>query len=171
MIKQKKKKFNLKKIKLILSDIDGVLTDGGMYYSKTGEIMKKFNTKDGMGVELLKKNNINTILITKENSAISKNRAKKLKIQIYSNIKNKESKLHTICTKFMISPDEIAYIGDDVNDFEIMKLVGFSAAPIDSSTEILKIVDYVCEKKGGDGVFREVANLLINSKSKKHLLN
>jgi YrbI family 3-deoxy-D-manno-octulosonate 8-phosphate phosphatase len=167
MIKHKKKKinpkFNLKKIKLILSDIDGVLTDGGMYFSKTGEAMKKFNTKDGMGMELLHNLKINTILITKENSPISKSRAKKLKVQIYSNIKNKKLILFQICKKSKLTPEEIAYIGDDVNDLEIMKLVGFSAAPADSSVEIIKIADFVCQKNGGDGVFREIANLIINS--------
>lgn len=164
-MKSKQTNFNhkskLKKIKLVLSDIDGVLTDGGMYFSKNGEEMKKFNTKDGMGVELLHEINILSILITKENSSISKSRAKKLKINIFSNIKNKELLLPKICKKYEISPEEIMYIGDDINDFEIMKLVGFSAAPADASIKILEIADYICQKKGGNGVFREIANLLI----------
>ena len=90
-----------KKIKLVITDVDGVLTDGGMYYSDKGEIMKKFNTKDGMGVELLLKNNIKTILMTKENSIIAKKRGKKINaVATYINVKNKEEELDKICKKF-----------------------------------------------------------------------
>ena len=85
-----------KKIKLLLSDVDGVLTDGGMYFSEKGEIMKKFNTKDGMGVELLKNQKIKTIFITKENSKISEKRAKKINAQIYLGVLNKEKILKKV---------------------------------------------------------------------------
>ena len=112
-----------RKIKLIISDVDGVLTDGGMYYSKTGEVMKKFNSKDGMGVELLRKK-IKVVLMTKERSQIVLKRAKKIKVdQVYAGIKNKELLLPKICVEYKISINEIAYIGDDVNDFNIMKQI------------------------------------------------
>ena len=155
-----------KKIKLILSDVDGVLTDGGMFYSEQGEEIKKFNTRDGMGVELLKKNGIDTIFITKENSKISKNRAKKLNVKIFLGIQNKEKKLKDISKMFKIKPESIAYIGDDVNDLSIMKLVGFSATPNDGVDEVKKIADYVCQNNGGEGAFREFANFIINNKSR-----
>jgi YrbI family 3-deoxy-D-manno-octulosonate 8-phosphate phosphatase len=153
-----------KDIKLVISDVDGVLTDGGMYYSTKGEIMKKFNTKDGMGVELLRKNNIKTILMTKENSSIVIKRGKKIKAdKIFIDMDNKEIKLDQICNSFSLNPSNIAYIGDDVNDLNIMKLVGFSACPADAEQEILDISNYICKKEGGKGVFREVTNLILKN--------
>ena len=116
-----------KKIKLILTDVDGVLTDGCMYYSSKGEELKKFHTRDGMAVELLLQKNIKTIIITKEKSKIVISRAKKIKVfKVYSGVKQKDKILNQICTKFKVTPDETTFIGDDVNDEKIMKLVGLS---------------------------------------------
>ena len=157
-----KEKF--KKIKLVLSDVDGVLTDGGMYYTANGEEFKKFNTKDGMGVEILKNNEIQTIFLTKENSKISKSRSKKLKTKIFLGIKNKENSLNEISKQLKINFDEIAYIGDDVNDLLIMNLVGLSASPNDGTLKVKKIADYICKNKGGEGAFREFADLIIDKK-------
>jgi len=152
-----------RKIKLIISDVDGVLTDGGMYYSKTGEVMKKFNSKDGMGVELLRKK-IKVVLMTKERSQIVLKRAKKIKVdQVYAGIKNKELLLPKICVKYKISKNEIAYIGDDVNDFNIMKQIGLSAVPSDGNEKIKNISDYICKTKGGDGAFRELVDLILSN--------
>ena len=100
-----------KKIKLVITDVDGVLTDGGMYYSEKGEIMKKFNTRDGMAVELLHNNLIKTVFLTKENSKIVKSRGKKVKADgVYINISSKEKYLMQICKKFAVKSDEIAEI-------------------------------------------------------------
>ena len=105
------------RIKIIVTDVDGVLTDGGIFYSKTGEIMKKFHTRDGMAIELLRNNNIKTILMTRENSQIVKQRARKIKPTLtFVGILNKEKLLEKICKKFKITKNEIAYIGDDIND-------------------------------------------------------
>tara|TARA_B110000438_G_C15679346_1_gene591652 strand:+ start:566 stop:1057 length:492 start_codon:yes stop_codon:yes gene_type:complete len=153
-----------KKIKLVITDVDGVLTDGGMYYSSKGEVYKKFNTRDGMGVELLKKNGIETIFLTKENSKVSQSRAKKLKVKIYSGVQNKEKKLFTICKMLSIEPKSICYIGDDVNDLSIMKLVGISATPNDGILEVKKIADLICKNKGGNGAFREFADFILKNK-------
>ena len=159
----------LKKIRLVISDVDGVLTDGSIYYSEKGEFLKKFNTKDGMAVELLLKNKIFTILITKENSLAVKHRAKKIKVRkTYLGTNTKESKLSEICKKFKVTTNEIAYIGDDVNDIEIMKKVGLSVAPNDGIKQVKKIADYICVSNGGEGVLREVADLIIASKQKKN---
>ena len=155
----------LKKIRLLISDVDGVLTDGGMYYSEKGEILKKFNTRDGMGVEILLHSKVKTILLTRENSNIVKKRGAKIKAAAtYIGIFNKESQLKKICKKFHVSPTEIAYIGDDLNDLEIMKLVGFAATPLDGIKDLRKIVDYVCKNSGGHGAFREIADLVILSR-------
>ena len=154
-----------KKIKLVVTDVDGVLTDGGMYYSERGEIMKKFNAKDGMGIELLLQNNIKTILLTRENSSIIKKRGSKIKAaSTIIGIQNKELHLKKICKKFRVSLKEIAYIGDDVNDIEISKLVGLSASPLDGVARFKKNVDYVCKNKGGNGAFREFIDLIIISR-------
>lgn len=149
------------KIKLLLSDVDGVLTDGGMFYSDRGEEFKKFNTKDGMGVEILLEKEIKTIFITKEKSKIAQKRAKKIKAEIHIGVLNKEKKLKEICKKLVIHPESIAYIGDDINDLNIMKLVGFSASPNDGVSEVKKIVDYVCKNNGGEGAFREFVDLIL----------
>ena len=155
----------LKKIRLLISDVDGVLTDGGMYYSEKGEILKKFNAKDGMGVEILLRSKVKTVLLTRENSSIVKKRGAKIKAAAtYIGTFNKELQLHKICKKFQVSPTEIAYIGDDLNDSEIMKLVGFAATPSDGIKDLRKIVDYVCRNNGGNGAFREIADLIVLSR-------
>jgi|TARA_B110000495_G_scaffold203857_1_gene230133 3-deoxy-D-manno-octulosonate 8-phosphate phosphatase (KDO 8-P phosphatase) len=157
-----------KNVKLIITDVDGVLTDGGMYYLESGEIFKKFNTRDGMGVELLLKNNIKTILMTKENSIIAKKRGKKINaVATYINVKNKEERLDKICKKFNVTRSEIGYIGDDVNDYKIMKMVGFSATPANGVKQIKNIANFITETRGGEGVFREVADTILFAKNIK----
>tara|TARA_Y100000310_G_scaffold165155_1_gene164910 strand:+ start:7036 stop:7548 length:513 start_codon:yes stop_codon:yes gene_type:complete len=157
-----------KKIRLILTDVDGVLTDGCMYYSSSGEELKKFHTRDGMAVELLLQNNIKTIIVTKEKSKITISRAKKIKIsKIYSNIKQKEVILNQICTKFKVTSGEILFIGDDINDEKIMKLVGLSVAPSDAINTIKNIANITTNASGGKGVLREVADMIILSQSIK----
>jgi len=155
-----------KLIKLVITDVDGVLTDGGMYYSDKGEIMKKFNAKDGMAVEILRNNRIKTIILTKENSKIVKLRGKKVQADgIYTNILCKEKELEKICSKFNVKPNEIAYIGDDINDIKIMNEIGFCACPKDAVKQVRQCSDYVCELNGGKGVFREFVELILNSKN------
>ena len=155
-----------KKIKLILTDVDGVLTDGCMYYSSKGEELKKFHTRDGMAVELLLQKNIKTIIITKEKSEIVISRAKKIKVfKVYSGVKQKDKILNQICTKFKVTPDETTFIGDDVNDEKIMKLVGLSFAPSDATQTIKNIADIITNAKGGQGVLREVTDKILLSQS------
>lgn len=160
-------KKKCQKIKLVITDVDGVLTDGGMFYSEKGEVLKKFNTRDGMAVELLREREISVIFMTRENSKIVLNRAKKLKIkETFLGIKKKELLLPKICKKFKIKEEEIAYIGDDINDLNILKKVGFSIAPKDGISIIKKNSDYVCKSKGGEGVLREVADMIISFNNK-----
>jgi 3-deoxy-D-manno-octulosonate 8-phosphate phosphatase (KDO 8-P phosphatase) len=164
------KKISIKasKIKVVLTDVDGVLTDGGMYYSNKGDIMKKFHVRDGMGVTLLRKNTIPTIIVTKEKNEIIKQWSKKMKIdKLLMGIINKEAVLEKICQNYDVQASEICYIGDDINDLGLLKLVGLSATPSDGITEAQKICDYVCENNGGNGVFREVANMILSSQKVK----
>lgn len=158
-------KKRLKKIKLVITDVDGVLTDGGMYYSKDGEFLKKFNTRDAMGMELLLDLGIKTIMLTRENSNIVKARAKKIKVsELYSGVLNKKTLLlKKILKKYNVKLDQVAYIGDDLNDLEIMKSVGFSVTPSNGIDQIKKISNYVCKLNGGDGAFRELADIIISS--------
>lgn len=153
------------KIKLLLTDCDGVLTDGGVYYGENGEVLKKFNIRDGMGVErLLKYANVETGIITGEVSPSVKKRAEKLKItELHLGIKDKPAVLHAILQRKNLQADEVAYIGDDTNDVEIMKLVGLTACPADAMIFTKNIAHYICENKGGEGAFREFAELIIQA--------
>ena len=154
----------LSKIRIVLTDVDGVLTDGGMYYTKNGDVMKKFHARDGMGVSLLKKKNIPTIIVTKEKSIMVKQWAKKMPVEkLYDGIQNKKSIVKIICKKYSVATNEIAYIGDDVNDVGLLNDVGLSCCPSDAIKQVIEICDYVCTKAGGDSSFRELADLIISS--------
>jgi 3-deoxy-D-manno-octulosonate 8-phosphate phosphatase (KDO 8-P phosphatase) len=161
-------KEKLERIKIVLTDNDGVLTDTGVYFSAKGEEFKRFSIRDGMGIERLRKYaGVETIIITGEESGSVRARAEKLKIkEYYLGVKKKEEILSEIMRKNNVTKDEIAFVGDDSNDFEIMKLVGFKASPADGMSFIKEIADYVCENKGGNGAFREVAELIIAFKTK-----
>lgn len=168
---QKKKdadlKGKLKNIKLFLTDVDGVLTDAGMYYSEIGDELKKFNTRDGKGIELLRENGIKVGIITSENTKIVTDRAKKLKVDyLYQGEKDggKLKAAREMCNKLGITLNEVAYIGDDINDLSVINKVGFSACPEDAVNHIKKEVDYICNKKGGFGCVRELAEILIDNK-------
>ncbi len=159
-------KEKAKQIKLLLSDCDGVLTDGGAYYGAEGEVLKKFNLKDGMGVERLRNLvQVQTGIITGEVSPSVIKRATKLQItELHLGIKDKLAVLKQIMLNHNLKKEQIAYIGDDVNDIEIMQNVGLSACPSDAISFTLKTADYICEKKGGEGCFRELAEMIIASK-------
>lgn len=155
------------KIKIVLTDVDGVLTDTGIYYGPDGEAFKRFSIRDGMGVERLRNYaGIETIIITGENSGTVKARADKLKMtEFYLGVKNKEEVLEIIKKKHGLVKENIAYIGDDSNDYEIMKQCGFTATPADGMSFIKEIADYICETNAGHGAFREFAELIIALKS------
>jgi 3-deoxy-D-manno-octulosonate 8-phosphate phosphatase (KDO 8-P phosphatase) len=150
------------RIRLLLTDVDGVLTDGGVYYGENGEVMKRFNIRDGMGVERLRAAGVEVGIVTGERSPSVVRRAEKLRIEmVYLFSKDKPAVLRTIIDEFGYAPEEIAYIGDDVNDLEIMKLVGLPAAPGDAFPLAIAAAHYVCEKFGGQGAFREFAEFII----------
>lgn len=159
-----------KKIKLILTDVDGVLTDGGRCYTSKGEHSKKFHTRDGMGVNILLRNGIKTVIVTKENSPITQKWAKDMNVSfVYRGIQNKEKQLPSICKKFKVTPEQVAYIGDDVNDANLLSLVGISATPKDGIHSLKKNVDFVCKNYGGSGAFREFIELILKKKFGKNI--
>lgn len=154
-----------KKIKIMATDVDGVLTDGGRYFSQNGEIMKKFHARDGMGVNILLRNKIKTVIVTKENSKIVKKWAKEMNIvKVYNNAIKKEEILKKIQKDFNVTASEVAYIGDDVNDIELLKKVGVSATPNDVSQNIKKNTIFLCKKDGGEGAFREFSDVILSNK-------
>jgi len=142
-------------IKLFITDIDGVWTDGGMYYDETGNEFKKFNTADSAGVLFLHILNIPIAIITGEETEIVRRRSEKLKIDyLFMGVKNKIGVATELCEKLKISISEVAYIGDDINDINLLKAVGLSATPVNAPDYIKKLVDWVIPFKGGDGAFR-----------------
>lgn len=152
-------------IKLVLTDCDGVLTDTSVYYSDSGEVMKRFSIRDGMGVSLLRKAGIETGIISGENSESLRKRAEKLKIsQLHLGVSDKVQRVRYIAELAGLSLSQIAYIGDDVNDLELMSLLrDFSivAAPADAMLAVRRVAQYVCSTDGGRGAFREFADRIL----------
>ncbi|PID23309.1 acylneuraminate cytidylyltransferase [Sporosarcina sp. P7] len=154
-----------KNIKLLALDCDGVLTDAGMYYSNEGDYLKKFNTKDGMGISLLKNAGIHVAIITGENSDIVKRRAEKLGIDdCILDCKDKVSAMDVLLDKYQLTLNEIAYAGDDINDLPLLKKVGASFSVQDALREVKQSVHYVTERKGGDGAVREIADIILSNR-------
>jgi len=152
----------LKRVRLFATDVYGGLTDAGMYYSESGDELKKFNTRDGMGIKLLQRAGLITALITMEETKLVTRRAEKLAIpEVHQGARNKLAVLRDLAARRGLTLQEVAYIGDDVNDLEALRAVGFSAAPADAMPPVLKVVNYVCQKSGGDGAVREVVDLIL----------
>lgn len=150
---------NGKDIRLFLTDCDGCLTDGGMYYSEKGDELKKFNTRDGMGFSILRKLGIRTGIITGENVELNRRRADKLKLDYYvPGCKDKLKAAGQLCSSLGITLDNVLYIGDDINDIPLLKAAGFSACPADAVKSVCSCVSYIAAKKGGEGVIREIVD-------------
>ncbi|MGE5399942.1 MAG: KdsC family phosphatase [Ignavibacteriales bacterium] len=154
----------IRNIRLVLTDIDGVWTDGGLYYTRDGLVMKRFNVKDGMGVNRLRERGIETGIVSGDNSEVINVRGERLKINlIYTGIQDKKKALDEICALRNLKYENVAFIGDDVNDIEILQSAGLTAAPGDAMDEIIEMVDYVCKRRGGDGAFREFVELILKT--------
>ena len=161
---EKGRAVRLRSIRLFATDVDGVLTDAGMYYSESGDEWKKFNTRDGMGIKLLQRAGILTALITQEQTKLVTRRAEKLAIpEVHQGVHDKLAVLRGIVERHGLELSQVVYIGDDVNDLETLQAVGFSAAPADAVPAVLKTVRYRCRKKGGEGAVREVADLILTA--------
>ena len=153
----------LKKIKMLATDVDGVLTDSGMYYSEHGDEMKKFNTRDGMGLVLLRNAGYTIAIVTSEDTKIVERRAAKLKItDLVQGVRDKVSAVEMLMKRHSLTWDEVAFIGDDVNDLEVMKRVGFAATPADGTDQNKKIAHFVAKKNGGGGCVREICDMLLS---------
>ena len=153
-------------IKLVLTDIDGVWTDGGMYYDQTGNELKKFNTSDSAGVVFLRLLDIPLGIITGENTQIVARRAEKLKItRLFMGAMNKLDVAEKLCEELNISLQEVAFIGDDLNDAMLLKAAGFSAIPTDAASYMDNYANIRLSKKGGEGAFREFVERLLQKEN------
>lgn len=155
---------DLRKIKLLLLDVDGIMTDGRIIYDNNGGETKAFDVKDGHGLKLIQRAGIRVGIITGRQSAIVARRAEELGIEIlYQGAKDKLLPFKEILQKHSLDPSEVAYMGDDVVDLPVMKKVGFSATVADAVEDIKPFVDYVTERPGGRGAVREVCDYLLKS--------
>lgn len=152
----------LQRLRALVTDVDGVLTDGGMYYGPSGEALKKFNTKDGMGIALLRKAGIIVAFITGESTEIALRRAEKLKVEdVYLGAEDKCAVLEEFLAKRGLTMEEIAYIGDDVNDLPCLQRVGVAITVADGMPQLKKMAHVVTDARGGEGAVREVAEAIL----------
>jgi N-acylneuraminate cytidylyltransferase len=162
LLEKRKHLVAFPEIKMFLADCDGTLTDAGMYYSPEGEVMKKFNTRDGVGFRLLKEHGIITGIVTGEDSEIVRKRAMKLNVdEVLLGVKDKGAAILELCKKYGINKDNVAYIGDDINDIEAIQIAGFGISVNDAVKEVKCTADYVTEMVGGAGAIREAADIII----------
>jgi len=154
-------------IKLLLCDVDGTLTDGGMYYGEDGNEYKKFNTRDGMGLQLLQRQGVKVGIVTSENTRIVENRARKLGLDYLRQGARDGGKLaaaREICQEMGITLQQVAYIGDDVNCLALLQAVGWAACPADACEQVLNISGiHVLQRRGGDACVREWIDLVLKN--------
>ena len=153
---------SLQKIKLLALDVDGVLTDGTIYISPAGEVFKGFNAKDGMGISCALRNNLQIAVITGRQSPIVERRCEELGIKLFmQGVKDKRLALQQMAQKLGLTREEIAYMGDDLNDIPAFKASGLSLAPADGSIEVLAVADIITKAKGGRGAVREAITMIL----------
>jgi len=154
-----------RKVRLLLLDVDGVLTDGRIIYDSEGRELKFFNVQDGLGVRLLEISGIKTVLVTTRPSEVLERRAKDMKIdRVYDGVLHKTMILDEIVDAYGVESEEICYVGDDLVDLGIMRRVGFPVAVRNACREVKEAASYITEKKGGEGAVREVSELIMKAK-------
>lgn len=156
-----KEKLNIQKIKLFVIDVDGTMTDGGIYYDENGNELKKFCTKDAVGFFAIHIFGAKTMILTGRESKATERRMNELKIDfLFQNIKNKAEFIKKFAKDNQIDLNQIVYIGDDLNDLKAMKIVGYVGCPLDSCNEVKKVSSYISEKKGGHGAVRDIVEYI-----------
>jgi len=165
MVSARELELRAARVRLVVTDVDGVLTDGGVYYSERGEAWKRFSVRDGMGVERLRLAGVETAFLTREASPIVARRAEKLQLRLcYLGVADKLAALPQILADAHLDVAHLAFIGDDVNDAALMAAVaerGLAGAPADAVPSIADIAHYRCERPGGHGAFREFAEWIL----------
>ncbi|MCX6566930.1 MAG: HAD hydrolase family protein [Candidatus Aminicenantes bacterium] len=161
------KRGRARRIRMILADVDGTLTDGSLTPYPDGEEIKSFNTKDGLGVLIAQLAGLKVGFITGKNSKGLEERASRLQIdELRQGVIDKMPAFREILAKHGFRPEEIAFIGDDLNDLEVLKVSGLSAAPVDAVPIVRKRVDFVCRRRGGEGAFRELVDFIVGAQKK-----
>jgi len=154
-------------VRLLVMDVDGVLTDGGLYYGPDGEVMKRFDVKDGHGLVMLRHLGIPAAILTARSSRIVETRMRELGVaHIVQGARDKEAGLQRILDATGLTADQVAYIGDDVNDLPVLKRVGLSACPSDARQEVRESVHYVCRTPGGRGAVRELVEVILHAQGR-----
>ncbi len=154
----------MRNLRFVASDIDGCLTDSGMYYTENGDELKKFNTRDGKGFDLLKNRGLVTGIITQEDRELNERRAKKLRVdELHQNAKDKVAVMQTILDRHGLDWPQAAFFGDDLGDVELLRRVGVSACPVDAIPEVRAVVDFVVDVPGGHGAFRIFAERILEA--------
>jgi 3-deoxy-D-manno-octulosonate 8-phosphate phosphatase (KDO 8-P phosphatase) len=160
-------KARFRKVKLLLLDVDGVLTDGRIIYDSSGKDSKFFDVHDGLGVYCLHKFGINTVIITAKNSKAISPRSKDMRVaEVFADIFPKTAVLDKILKKYRVTLEEICFMGDDLVDLSLMRKIGLPVAPIDASSDVKEAAVYVTDCRGGRGAVREVAEIILKSQGK-----
>jgi YrbI family 3-deoxy-D-manno-octulosonate 8-phosphate phosphatase len=164
-------RLRARRVQVVVSDVDGVLTDAGVYYSASGEELKRFSMRDGLGVELLREAGVRTALFTREESAIVTARAKKLGIEwVWLGQRDKRLALPRLLESVGVAPERVAYIGDDLNDLDALRWLaelGLAACPADAVSSVLGVVHFVTAARGGHGAFRELCELILDNREEQ----
>jgi 3-deoxy-D-manno-octulosonate 8-phosphate phosphatase (KDO 8-P phosphatase) len=158
-------RFRAARLRLVITDVDGVLTDAGVYYTDKGEAMKRFSLRDGMGVERLRADGVETVFLTREDSPIVARRAEKLRVRAYLGVADKLAALPGVLADAGLEAPHVAYIGDDVNDLAVMRAVaeaGLVAAPADALAAVGRFAHFSCPSGGGHGAFRDFAEWILD---------
>jgi 3-deoxy-D-manno-octulosonate 8-phosphate phosphatase (KDO 8-P phosphatase) len=151
-------------VKLLVFDVDGVMTDGGLYYGPQGEALKRFDVKDGHALVLARLTGLPAAILTARTSQIVEVRAQELKlVKVMQGKKDKAPALVEMCTELALQPSDVAYMGDDVNDLAPMKLAGLAACPADAAPEVRGFVHYVAPSNGGRGAVRDLTELVLKA--------
>lgn len=157
----------LRAIRLLLLDVDGVMTDGGIYFSERGDELKKFDIHDGYGIAKIQKAGVQVGILTGRVSQLVTKRAQELGIsEVHQNVENKLGVYEDLKQKLNVSDEEIAYVGDDEPDLPVMRKVGFAACPSNAVLAVRREADFICKNRGGEGAVREVVDLILQSRSR-----
>lgn len=149
-------------LKYLILDVDGTLTDGGIYYGDSGYEIKKFHVKDGAGMALARSAGMKIMVMTGRECQATKRRMEELQVDfLFQNVKNKAECLKEFCSDQNVDAKEAAYIGDDLNDLSAMRQVGFAACPADACEEVKRTADYVAALEGGHGAVREIIEYIL----------
>lgn len=155
----------LSSLKVLSLDVDGVLTDGGLYYADDGSQMRKFNVKDGMGMKRAGQAGVEVCIITASKTPSIHHRGEALGLKyVFVGREDKLTALQSVCDDLGVTMDQVAHVGDDLNDIPVLKAVGLALTVNDAIEEVLAIADYVTSKNGGDGAVRELTDLIVKAK-------